>query len=162
MILKDFSMMLPRKAILAAAALAGGGLWAIIKLTRFGKAVRATAQNPEAAQTLGIDIKRIYMHSFALGAAMAGLGGALLISIYPAYPTVGSQPLIKSLAVVIIGGLGSMPGAIVGGLLLGVIEAYSLLFMASGWQNVMTACLVVLLLMFRPSGLFASTKADRP
>ncbi len=112
-----------RLFILAAAALAGGALWALVKYSRFGKALRATAQHPEAAQTLGIDIKRIYMHSFGLGAALAGLSGALLISIFPAYPTVGSQPLIKSLAVVILGGLGHVPGAVIGGLLLGVIEA---------------------------------------
>jgi branched-chain amino acid transport system permease protein len=93
---------------------------------------------------------------------MAGLSGALLISIFPAFPTVGYQPVIKSLAVVILGGLGHVPGAVLGGLLLGVIEAYSLLFMASGWQSVLTACLVVLVLIFRPAGLFVSAGADRP
>jgi branched-chain amino acid transport system permease protein len=151
-----------RLFILAAAAVAGVFLWALIKFTRFGKSVRATAQNPEAAQTLGIDIARVYSYGFGLGAAMAGLSGALLISIFPAFPTVGYQPLIKSLAVVILGGLGHVPGAVLGGLLLGVIEAFSLLFMASGWQSVVTACLVVVVLILRPSGLFATAKGERP
>jgi branched-chain amino acid transport system permease protein len=151
-----------RLFILAAAGLAGLALWAATRYSAFGKALRATAQNPEAAQTLGIDIAKIYSASFGLGAALAGLAGALLISIYPAYPTVGSQPVIKGLAVVILGGLGHVPGAVIGGLLLGVLEAYSLFYMSAGWQNVMTAGLVVLVLILRPSGLFAPAGGDRP
>jgi len=151
-----------RLFILVAAAAAGAALWAGMRYSAFGKALRATAQNPEAAQTLGIDIARIYSYSFGLGAALAGLAGALLISIYPAYPTVGYQPVVKGLAVVILGGLGHVPGAVIGGLVLGVVEAYSLLFMASGWQNVVTAGLVVLVLILRPSGLFAAAGGDRP
>ena len=115
----------------------------------------------EAAQTLGIDIRLIYTVTFGIGAALAGLAGGLLISIYPAHPTVGFHPVIKSIACVILGGLGNVPGAIMAAVLLGIIEAYSTFFMSAGWQNVVTAALVVLILIVRPSGLFSSSKVER-
>ena len=103
----------------------------------------------------------MYTYTFGIGAALAGLAGALLISIYPAYPTVGFQPVIKSIAVVILGGLGNVPGAIIAAFMLGIIEAYSTFFMSAGWQNVVVAALVVLILIVRPSGLFSSTATER-
>lgn len=150
-----------RLMIIAVAAGVGLALWAFIRFTSLGKAIRAASQHPEAAQTLGIDIQRIYTVTFGIGAALAGLAGGLLISIYPAHPTVGFQPVIKSIACVILGGLGNVNGAIVAALLLGIIEAYSTFFMSAGWQNVVTAALVVLILIVRPSGLFSSTKVER-
>lgn len=150
-----------RIMIVVVAALVGVALWAFLNYTNFGKAIRATSQDPDAAQTLGIDIAKVYTLTFGIGGALAGIAGGLLISLYPAYPTVGFQPVIKSIACVILGGLGYVPGAIVAALLLGVIEAYSVFFMASGWQNVMTAGLVVVILIFRPAGLFNSAKVER-
>ena len=150
-----------RLMILGVASAVGLALWAFIRYSSLGKAIRAASQNPEAAQTLGIDIRRIYTVTFGIGAALAGLAGGLLISIYPAYPTVGFEPVIKSLACVILGGLGNVPGAILAALLLGIIEGYSAFFMSSGWQNVITAGLVVIILIVRPSGLFSSSKVER-
>lgn len=151
-----------RLVILIASAAVAVALWAFVKYSRPGKAIRAAAQNPEAAQSLGIDVFRVYTLTFGLGSALAGLSGALLLSIFAAYPTVGFQPVLKSLAVVILGGLGHVPGAILGGLLLGVLEAYSIFFMAAGWQSVVVAGVVVLILILRPRGLFASGRGDRP
>jgi branched-chain amino acid transport system permease protein len=159
--LGDIDITYERMAIFGIGVLVVALLWAFVKFTRIGKAIRATAQNPEAAQTLGIDIDRIYTLAFGIGAALAGISGALLISIYPAYPTVGSDPVLKSFAVVILGGLGNIPGAIAGGLLLGVLEAFAFFLMSAGWQNVLTAVLIVLIMIFRPSGLFAA-KGARP
>jgi len=150
-----------RLMIVAVGAAVGLAVWAFIRFSSLGKAIRATSQDPEAAQTLGIDIQRVYTATFGLGAALAGVAGALLISIYPAYPTVGAQVVIKSIAAVILGGLGNVPGAIAAAFLLGIIEAYSTFFMSAGWQNVMVAVLVVIILMIRPSGLFSSAKVDR-
>lgn len=150
-----------RLMIVGVACFAGLALWAFIRYTSLGKAIRAASQDPDAAQTLGIDIQRIYTVSFGIGAALAGLAGGLLISIYPAHPTVGFQPVIKSIACVILGGLGYVPGAIIAALLLGIIEAYATFFMSGGWQNVMAPVLVVLILIFRPSGLFSSSKVER-
>lgn len=150
-----------RLMIVAVAAAVGVAVWAFIRYTAIGKAIRATSQDPEAAQTLGIDIKRVYTYTFGIGAALAGVAGALLITTFPAYPTVGFQPVIKSLAVVILGGLGNVPGAIIAAFLLGIIEAYSTFFMSAGWQNVVVAGLVVVILIVRPSGLFSSTATER-
>src|SRR4029077_20757263 len=96
-----------------------------VKFTRTGMAIRAVAQHSEAAETLGIDVRKIFAITFGLGAALAGISGALLISIYPAYPTVGAEPLLKSFAVVILGGLGNISGAVAAGILLGVLEAFT-------------------------------------
>lgn len=150
-----------RLAILGMAVLVVGLLAAYIKFTNMGKAIRAAAQNAEAAQTLGINVNHIYTVAFGLGAALAGVSGALLISIYPAFPTVGYQPVLKSFAVVILGGLGNIPGAIAGGFLLGIIEAYAIFFMSAGWQSVLTPLIIVAVLIVRPSGLF-SAKGERP
>ncbi len=150
-----------RLAILGMAVLVVGLLAAYIKFTNMGKAIRAAAQNAEAAQTLGINVNHIYTIAFGLGAALAGVAGALLISIFPAFPTVGYQPVLKSFAVVILGGLGNIPGAIAGGFLLGVIEAYAIFFMSAGWQSVLTPLIIVAVLIVRPSGLF-SAKGERP
>jgi branched-chain amino acid transport system permease protein len=136
-------------------------LWLFIKYTHTGRAIRATAQHPEAAQTLGIRTGRIYTIAFGIGAALAGMAGAMLISMYPAFPSVGFQPVIKSFAVVILGGLGNIPGAIAGGMLLGVVEALTVFSISSGWQNVLTALIVILVLIFKPSGLF-TTQGARP
>ena len=150
-----------RLAILGMAVLVVGLLAAYIKFTNMGKAIRAAAQNAEAAQTLGINVNHIYTIAFGLGAALAGVAGALLISIFPAFPTVGYQPVLKSFAVVILGGLGNIPGAIAGGFLLGIIEAYAIFFMSAGWQSVLTPLIIVAVLIVRPSGLF-SAKGERP
>jgi branched-chain amino acid transport system permease protein len=150
-----------RLAILALALVIVGLLAAYIRFSATGKAIRATAQHPEAAQTLGIDINRIYTVAFGIGAALAGAAGALLISIFPAFPTVGYQPVLKSFAVVILGGLGSIPGAIAGGFVLGIVEAYAIFFMSAGWQSVITPMIIILVLVFRPQGLFTA-QGERP
>ena len=157
----DIAITYERLAIIGMAIVVCVLLWAFVKFTALGKAIRATAQNADAAQTLGIDIQRIFTISFGIGSALAGISGAMLISIFPAYPTVGEQPALKSFAVVILGGLGNIPGAIAGGLLLGIIESFTFFLTSAGWQSVLTAAVVVLVLIFRPQGLFVS-KAARP
>ena len=157
----DVTITYERLAILALAVVIVALLAAYIKFTDTGKAIRATAQHPEAAQTLGIDINRIYTVAFGIGAALAGAAGALLISIFPAFPTVGYQPVLKSFAVVILGGLGNIPGAIAGGFLLGIVEAYAIFFMSAGWQSVITPLIIILVLVFRPQGLFTA-QGERP
>ena len=161
MVVGDVTITYERLAILALAVVIVGLLAAYIRFSATGKAIRATAQHPEAAQTLGIDINRIYTVAFGIGAALAGAAGALLISIFPAFPTVGYQPVLKSFAVVILGGLGSIPGAIAGGFVLGIVEAYAIFFMSAGWQSVLTPLIIILVLVFRPQGLFTA-QGERP
>ncbi len=132
-----------------------GLLWYFIKYTSMGKAIRATSQHSEAAQTLGIDINQMYAIAFGIGAALAGIAGALLITLFPANPNAGMGPVLKSFVVVILGGLGNIKGAIAAGILVGLLEAFALFFLAGGWQNVIVFSIVIAVLIFKPAGLFA-------
>jgi branched-chain amino acid transport system permease protein len=136
-------------------------LWAAVRYTDIGKSVRATSQASDAARTLGIDIRRVYTLTFGIGAALAGVSGALLLTVFPASPTVGMLPVMKGFAVVVLGGLGNIPGAIVGGLILGVVEAFAVFSFSSGWQHVITAILVIVILIVRPQGIFTQ-QSERP
>ncbi len=134
---------------------------AFMRYTFTGRAIRATAENHEAAQALGIDVRRAYTITFGIGAALIGGVGGLLISIYPAMPTVGGDILLKGFVVVVIGGLGNVWAVMLAGPLLGVIESFSAVFASGGWQHVITAGLVLIVLGLRPAGLF-SKSVTRP
>ena len=142
--------------ILALAFLTVGILWYFIKNTHLGRAIRATSQHSEAAQTLGINVARMYSVSFGIGAALAGIAGALLITLYPANPNAGMGPVLKSFVVVILGGLGNIKGAIAAGIFIGLLEAYAVFFISGGWQNVIVFSIVIAVLIFKPEGLFAA------
>ncbi len=128
-----------------------------MRYTFVGRAIRATAENHEAAQCLGIDIGRTYATTFGIGSALIGGVGGLLISIYPATPTVGGDILLKGFVVVVIGGLGNVWAAMLAGPLLGVIESFAAVFASGGWQNAITAALVLVVLGTRPAGLFSKS-----
>jgi branched-chain amino acid transport system permease protein len=147
--------------IMVVAGLFFAGLATFLRRTFLGRAIRATAQNPAAAQVLGIDVRRIYTIAFGIGSGLAGAVGGLLLTTYPAYPTVGGEILLKAFIVVIIGGLGNIRGAMLAGLLLGVLEAFSISVASGGWQNTVSALLVIGVLVLRPNGLFSS-QTTRP
>ena len=134
---------------------------AFMRYTFTGRAIRATAENHEAAQALGIDVRRSYTITFGIGAGLIGGVGGLLISIYPAMPTVGGDILLKGFVVVVIGGLGNVWAAMLAGPLLGIIESFSAVFASGGWQHVITSGLVLVVLALRPAGLF-SKSVTRP
>ncbi|NNL74828.1 MAG: branched-chain amino acid ABC transporter permease [Desulfobacterales bacterium] len=136
------------------------GLWYFVKNTHLGRAIRATSQHAEAAQTLGINVTRMYSVSFGIGAALAGIAGALLITLYPANPNAGMGPVLKSFVVVILGGLGNIKGAVAAGIFVGILEAYTVFFISGGWQNVIVFSIVIAVLIFKPAGLFAA-KGER-
>lgn len=126
----------------------------LIRRTRLGKAMRATFQQTDAAALVGINIERIYGITFALGASMAAVSGVLLGSIFVAQPTVGGLISLKAFVVVILGGMGSFAGAVIGGLILGVTESLWGGFVSTGYQDVVGFALVILILLIRPYGLF--------
>jgi len=121
--------------------------------TRLGKAMRATFQQQEAAALAGINIDRIYSLAFGVGAGLAGLGGVLLGSIFLVHPTMGGVATLKAFVVVILGGMGSFVGAIVGGLFLGLAESFGTI-LSSAYKDAFGFILVILILLFRPEGLF--------
>jgi branched-chain amino acid transport system permease protein len=131
-------------------------LWFFLQKTSTGRAIRAVSQDERGAMLVGIKLDRIYTLTFALGSMFAGLGGASLLSLTPAYPYAGVKPLISSWFVVTIVGLGSVSGAIVGGFLVGVFESLSYYFLGQGWQDVASLGMLILLLLFKPSGLFGT------
>ena len=121
--------------------------------SKSGRAIRATAQNPRAASVLGIDTDHVYALTFAIGAAMAGAAGALMAVIFSFSPVVGDGFTLKSFVVVILGGLGSVPGAIVGGTVLGIVESLTTVLLSPGYKDAVSFAVLVVVLLVRPQGL---------
>ena len=145
--------------LVAVALIVGSHL--LIQRTRIGRAMRATFQDTDMARLTGVDVDRVYMFTFAFGAALAGASGALLGAVFWVYPAMGDLAALKSFAVVIMGGLGNFLGAIVGGLLLGVSESLGAGYISSGYKDAIGFILIILLLLWRPQGLFGKKALPR-
>lgn len=143
-----------RLLIAAVSILALLGSAYVIRYTRIGMALRATSQDADAAKLYGVHVAYVYAFTFAMAAGLAGVAVAVMAPITSVNPFMGLNPLLKGFIVVILGGLGSFPGAIVGGIVLGVIEALGVLFTSSQWQDVIGFGVLVLILWVRPWGLF--------
>ena len=126
----------------------------LTKKTKIGLAMRATSQKSDAAMLMGININKVYTFTFAVGAALAGAAGALYGIILPFNPTIGALPTIKAFAIIILGGLGSIPGAVIGGLLYGIAENVTGYLSNGTWQNAVAFALLIVVLAIRPTGLF--------
>jgi branched-chain amino acid transport system permease protein len=125
-----------------------------LKKTWYGLALRAASQSRIGAQTAGVDILRLDQIAFGIGVALAGVAGALLAPVFLVYPTNGVVTTVKGFEIIVIGGLGSIPGALIAGVLLGVVESLGAAFISSPYQNVYGFLLVLLVLLIRPTGLF--------
>ena len=126
----------------------------LLKKTDIGRAMRATSENPQVAALLGIHTKRSYLLAFGLGSLFAGVAGVLLSPIYTVYPRVGTLFSTTIFAVVILGGLGSITGALVGGLLIGIVENMVGTYVALDLAPVGVFVLFILVMLFKPNGLF--------
>lgn len=124
-----------------------------LRYARYGLAMRAVAQDPDAAALQGIRPGFIYSLAFGVGSLLAGLAGALMAPVYTISPFMGDVPMMMAFIVVILGGLGSIPGAVVGGLLLGLVESLFSTFFGSTIATMIAFGMVVLILLFKPSGL---------
>ncbi|MDP2628160.1 MAG: branched-chain amino acid ABC transporter permease [Candidatus Rokubacteria bacterium] len=136
------------------------GSWALLLLliawlwwTRYGRAIRAVASNRELAQCVGIDPERMSLLVFGIGSALVGLGGMLLALRDTVSPTIGVQPVLTAFIAVFLGGIGSIPGAVLGGLVLGLAENMGGLLLPGHWQGVIAFVVLFLVLVFRPTGL---------
>ena len=125
-----------------------------LKQTYTGKAIRALAQQKRAAMLMGINIYRTYQIAFGIGIACVGAAGAMLIPIYYAFPTVGALFVLIAFVVVILGGYNSLIGALVGGLIIGVVEAFSGFFLSPHLKEAVYFVIFILILLLRPTGLF--------
>lgn len=127
-------------------------LYVFLKWSRVGHAIRAVAQDPNAAQVMGVNTQRVYAVTFGLGAAMAGATGSLLTIVYAFSPVIGDPFTLKSFVVVILGGLGNMFGALLAGIFLGVAENIVSAFIHPGYRDAVSFCLLVAILVLRPTG----------
>lgn len=130
------------------------GFYLILRRTWLGMAFQAVAQNRSAAQTAGLNVFRIDAVAFGIGVALAAIAGALLAPIYMVYPTNGTVVTVKGFEIIVIAGLGSIPGVLLGGILLGIVEALGAGFIDSNYQNVYGFVVLIAILALRPQGLF--------
>jgi len=123
-----------------------------LKFTRFGTAIRATSQSREAAMVVGIPVERVHWSTFAIGTMLAALGGALIGPLFLVFPQMGDVPLVKGLAGILLGGMGSVPGAVVGGMIIGVVESVSTLYLPTDYRDSIAFLAMVAILLVRPQG----------
>ena len=131
------------------------GVHLFIQRTMQGKSMRATFQDMEMASMLGVRVNRVFPLTFGLGAAMAAVSGILLGILFSLKPTMGEFAVSRAFAVVILGGMGSFPGAIAGGLILGLSENLAAAYISSGFKDAIAFMLIVFILVFKPTGLIA-------
>jgi branched-chain amino acid transport system permease protein len=134
------------------------GMFLLVMKTRFGRALRAIAQNRYAASLMGIDVLRTQALAFGLGLAAVGFAGGLLLPVFYIYPDVGEQFTGKAFVMVVLGGMGSIEGAAIAGVVLGIVESLTSLYWGNEWALAVDFALFLLVLSLRPSGLFGSQR----
>ena len=150
---------LPRLIAFVVAISASLALYLFLQKTFAGTAMRAIAQNSQAAELMGINVRQVYLQAFIIGSCLVGLAGLLLSPIYQIFPMVGGTFSTLSFIVVVIGGLSSIPGAILGGLLIGVVESLAGYFIGPAFQQAAYFLLFIVVLFFRPTGLFGAGRS---
>jgi branched-chain amino acid transport system permease protein len=131
----------------------------VIKKTWFGRIIRATSQDREMAELNGVNTTRLNMLSFGLGCALAAAAGVILTPVFPVTPNAGVPVALTAFVVVVLGGMGSLWGCVVGGLILGLVENLGASYISSGYKHVFSFIILILVLLTRPSGLFGRREA---
>ena len=153
---------LPLSAPLAISLVITSAITAVLYLfllkTDTGQAIRATAQDRDAAQLMGINVKRMSVLAFGIGTALAGTAGALVSPTYYIFPQVGSAFTLKAFVIVVLGGMGSVIGATLGGIIIGVTESLAAVYISSGMKEVFVYVLFLLVLLFKPAGLLGRSR----
>jgi branched-chain amino acid transport system permease protein len=156
----DF-LIVPKSRLLALGASAGILIlfYLFLMYTRTGRALRALVQDQEIAAAYGVRVELMYPLGLGLGVALAAIAGAMMAPLFGVSPFIGETPLLKAFIVVILGGLGSIPGAVLAGLLLGLIESFTSTFISASAADIVVFALVVVVLLIRPSGLLGQEEA---
>jgi branched-chain amino acid transport system permease protein len=131
----------------------------LIKKTWFGRIIRATSQDREMAELNGVNTTRLNMLSFGLGCALAAAAGVILSPVFPVTPTAGVPVALTAFVVVVLGGMGSLWGCVVGGLILGLVENLGAAYISTGYKHVFNFVILILVLLIRPAGLFGRREA---
>jgi branched-chain amino acid transport system permease protein len=148
-----------RLFVLVMALILIGATYVLINRTKLGKAMRATFQDRDTAALMGVNIKGIYTATFAIGSGLAAAAGALLGPVFLVTPTMGDLASLKAFAIVILGGLGNITGATLGGFILAFVEEIGAGYISSGYRDAMGFLIIIIVLLFKPTGLFA--RAER-
>jgi branched-chain amino acid transport system permease protein len=133
-------------------------LFVFLRYTDLGKALRAVTDNKQGAKIVGIYLDRVYVVAFSMSTVIAGVAGVVLIPVLLVGPFSGMDFLTKAFVAVVIGGLGSIPGAIVGGLVIGCVESVASVFLSKSYGNAISCFIMILVLIFKPSGLFGKSE----
>ena len=138
------------------------GLHLFTTRTRTGKAMRAVSENRDAAQLMGINVNQTISMTFAIGSALAAIAGVLLCSTVPTLmPTTGAMPGIRAFTAAVFGGIGSIPGAMLGGILLGIIETFSKAYLSTQFSDAIVFLVLIVILLVKPSGLLGKTVQEK-
>ena len=160
----DGGLVITGEAILTVvvSALVMVGLTLFTTKTRTGKAMRAVSEDRDAAQLMGINVNRTISTTFAIGAALAAIAGVLLCSTVPTLqPTTGSMPGIRAFTAAVFGGIGSMPGAMLGGILLGIIETLSKKYISTDFSDAIVFAVLIIILLLKPAGLLGKQVQEK-
>jgi branched-chain amino acid transport system permease protein len=152
------TLSLPLSVSFLITAVAILALYETLTRTELGRAIRATAQNPDAAELVGVDTARMRALTFGIGVALAATAGSLLLPVLYVTPTVGGVYTLKAFVVTVLGGMGNVLGAIGGGLILGMTESYGAAYVSSGYRDAFGLIAFLLVLLFRPAGLFGKRR----
>ena len=156
----DLKVSVARVVTFVAATLITIGLHLFLSRTMAGKAIRAVTQDKRSARVMGINVERTFLVTFGIGAALAGMAGALLTPIYSITPAVGGNFILAAFAVVVLGGLGSVWGAYIGGLIVGVVEAFAGYYIDPALKSAVWFTIFLVVLIVRPSGLMGQVGSE--
>jgi branched-chain amino acid transport system permease protein len=149
-----YTVLYAQVVIFVSALVLVAGLHLFMQKTPLGRAIRATAQNRNAAQLMGVRVDRIYVIAFGLGAACVGLASALISPLFPVTPTIGTYFVLTAFVVVVLGGMRSMYGAFLGAMIIGIVDSLSGYYIAPDLKEVVYVAIFILILIFKPTGLF--------
>lgn len=152
----NVNLSVDRLAAFGLAAVTLAVFWYFMRRTQTGRAIRAVAQDETGALLVGINLNRILTLTMALSGGLAAMAGASLLFIFPAYPTAGLRPLYVAWYVVILVGLGNVSGAVIGGFIVALLQTLTSYYIGVGWEDVIPTAIIIVILIFRPSGLFGS------
>lgn len=154
--LSDMGVSIDRVVAFGIAMVSIAAIWIFLERTRLGRGIRAASQDEAGAMLVGVKLDKINSFTFALSCLMGGISGASLLSLAPAFPTMGTLYTTKSWFVVIIAGLGNVGGAIPAAFIVGLLETVFFYFIGQGWQDVPSLAFLALILLLKPTGLFGS------
>jgi branched-chain amino acid transport system permease protein len=146
--------------VLVVTAFVVAALFAVLRYTHWGRALRAASENREMLSVLGVPVRRLILAAFVVGSALAGLAGAFVVSLVPVTPYIGENYIFLAFAVALLGGLGNVTGAVVAGVLVGLAQAFVTRYLSLTWVDGYVLTIMIIVLLIRPTGLMRGTEGS--